>query len=100
MDTSQRPKTPHRAAAGTPHPVRRRRRKKQQLNSGTVIRVIALVGMAAVLVLMMMLRKFKKQNTDDSLAKTSSVTYTGLVFLSYKTDQAIERLLQKCPAWM
>lgn len=58
MDTSQRSKTPHRAAVGTPHPVRRRRRKKQQLNSGTVIRVIALVGMVAVLVLMMLLRKF------------------------------------------
>ena len=58
MDTSQRSKTPHRAAVGTPHPVRRRRRKKQQLNSCTVIRVNALVGMAAVLVLLLMLRKF------------------------------------------
>lgn len=56
-NTSQRPKTTHSTAAGTRHPVRRRRRKKQHLNSGTVIRLIALVGMAAVLVLMMMLRK-------------------------------------------
>ncbi|GEM_PF-5687017 len=56
-NTSQRSKTTHSTAVGTRHPVRRLKRKKQQLNSGTVIRLIALVGMAAVLVLMMMLRK-------------------------------------------
>lgn len=59
MHASQRPETAKKAASKRiPHSVCRKKQKRQQLDSGTIIRVISLLGMVAVLVIMMMLRKF------------------------------------------
>ena len=58
-DASQRTEAAKKTAAKRiQHPGCRKKQKKQQLNSGTIIRVISLLGMVAVLVIMMMLRKF------------------------------------------